>query len=47
MEPSFPEPASGPFPAATHLGRIFTKTDTKRQADLVKLVAGFAPPVKN
>jgi len=25
MEPSFPEPASGPFPAATHLGRIFTK----------------------
>ena len=47
MEPSFPESASGPFLAATHLGRIFTKTDTKRQADLVKLVAGFAPPVKN
>ena len=31
----------------THLRRIFTKTDTKRQADLVKLVAGFASPVKN
>jgi DNA-binding CsgD family transcriptional regulator len=31
----------------THLGRIFTKTETKRQADLVKLVAGFASPVRN
>jgi len=30
----------------THLGRIFTKTDTKRQADLVKLVATFSPPVR-
>jgi DNA-binding CsgD family transcriptional regulator len=30
----------------THLGRIFTKTDTKRQADLVKLVAAFASPVR-
>jgi hypothetical protein len=25
----------------THLGRIFTKTDTKRQSELVKLVAAF------
>jgi DNA-binding CsgD family transcriptional regulator/PAS domain-containing protein len=31
----------------THLGRIFTKTDTKRQADLVKLVAAFSSPVRN
>jgi DNA-binding CsgD family transcriptional regulator len=31
----------------THLGRIFIKTDTQRQADLVKLVAGFASPVNN
>ena len=30
----------------THLGRIFTKTDTKRQADLVKLVAAFSSPVR-
>jgi DNA-binding CsgD family transcriptional regulator len=30
----------------THLGRIFNKTDTKRQADLVKLVAAFASPVR-
>jgi DNA-binding CsgD family transcriptional regulator len=30
----------------THLRRIFTKTDTKRQTDLVKLVAAFAPPVR-
>jgi DNA-binding CsgD family transcriptional regulator len=29
----------------THLGRIFTKTDTRRQADLVKLIAAFSPPV--
>jgi DNA-binding CsgD family transcriptional regulator len=29
----------------THLGRIFGKTGTNRQADLVKLVAGFASPV--
>jgi DNA-binding CsgD family transcriptional regulator len=29
----------------THLGRIFTKTDTKRQADLVRLIAAFSPPV--
>jgi len=30
----------------THLGRIFTKTDTKRQADLVKLIAAFSSPVR-
>jgi DNA-binding CsgD family transcriptional regulator len=29
----------------THLHRLFTKTGTKRQADLVKLVAGFAGPL--
>lgn len=28
----------------THLQRIFSKTGTGRQADLVKLVAGFIPP---
>jgi DNA-binding CsgD family transcriptional regulator/PAS domain-containing protein len=28
----------------THLQRLFGKTDTKRQSDLVKLVAGFASP---
>jgi DNA-binding CsgD family transcriptional regulator len=30
--------------AKTHLRRLFAKTGTKRQADLVKLVAGFARP---
>lgn len=30
--------------AKTHLRRLFEKTGTKRQADLVKLVAGFAGP---
>ncbi|OAF16410.1 helix-turn-helix transcriptional regulator [Bradyrhizobium neotropicale] len=30
----------------THLARIFTKTGTKRQADLVRLVAAFSPPIK-
>jgi DNA-binding CsgD family transcriptional regulator/PAS domain-containing protein len=30
----------------THLRRIFTKTDTRRQADLVKLVAAFSSPVR-
>jgi DNA-binding CsgD family transcriptional regulator len=30
----------------THLARIFTKTDTKRQADLVKLVAAFSSPAR-
>ena len=29
----------------THLGRIFDKTNSNRQADLVKLVAGFASPL--
>jgi DNA-binding CsgD family transcriptional regulator len=29
----------------THLGRLFAKTGTSRQADLVKLVAGFSSPV--
>ena len=29
----------------THLGRIFQKTGTGRQADLVKLVAGYAGPL--
>ena len=30
--------------AKTHLRRLFEKTGTKRQADLVKLVAGFTAP---
>jgi DNA-binding CsgD family transcriptional regulator/PAS domain-containing protein len=29
----------------THLGRLFQKTGVKRQADLVKLVAGFSSPL--
>ena len=29
----------------THLHRLFAKTGTRRQADLVKLVAGFANPL--
>ena len=29
----------------THLHRIFGKTGTSRQAELVKLVAGFAGPL--
>ncbi len=29
----------------THLSRLFAKTGTRRQAELVKLVAGFAMPV--
>ena len=29
----------------THLGRVFEKTGTRRQADLVKLAAGFACPL--
>ena len=29
----------------THLQRIFAKTDTGRQADLVKLVAGYMSPL--
>jgi DNA-binding CsgD family transcriptional regulator len=31
----------------THLGRLFEKTGAKRQADLVKLVAGYATPLTN
>jgi DNA-binding CsgD family transcriptional regulator len=31
----------------THLTRIFTKTDTRRQADLVKLIAAFSSPTRN
>lgn len=31
----------------THLGRLYGKTGTRRQADLVKLVAGFANPLLN
>src|SRR5262249_50272033 len=29
----------------THLARLFAKTGARRQAELVKLVAGFAMPV--
>jgi DNA-binding CsgD family transcriptional regulator len=29
----------------THLGRLYEKTDAARQADLVKLVAGFSNPL--
>jgi hypothetical protein len=29
----------------THLRRLFAKTGTDRQADLVKLVAGYANPL--
>ena len=29
----------------THLGRLFEKTGTRRQADLVKLVAGYSSPL--
>ena len=31
----------------THLGRLYDKTGTCRQADLVKLVAGFSSPLVN
>ncbi|SRR6266849_3734082 len=31
----------------THLGRIFAKTDTKRQAELVKLAAAFSPQLRS
>jgi len=31
----------------THLSRLFAKTRTNRQAELVKLVAGFATPLIN
>jgi hypothetical protein len=30
----------------THLQRVFEKTGTNRQADLVKLAAGFASPLR-
>jgi DNA-binding CsgD family transcriptional regulator len=29
----------------THVGRLFAKTGTARQADLVKVVAGFSCPL--
>jgi len=29
----------------THLGRLFVKTRARRQADLVKIVTGFASPL--
>ncbi|HXQ05393.1 MAG TPA: helix-turn-helix transcriptional regulator, partial [Bradyrhizobium sp.] len=29
----------------THLGNLFMKTGARRQADLVKIVAGFASPL--
>ena len=31
----------------THLHRVFSKTGTNRQADLVKLAAGFSNPLIN
>jgi DNA-binding CsgD family transcriptional regulator len=31
----------------THLGRIFAKTDTKRQAELVKLIAAFSRQLRS
>jgi DNA-binding CsgD family transcriptional regulator len=30
----------------THLGRLYQKTGSGRQADLVKLVAGFSNPLQ-
>ena len=30
----------------THLGRLYEKTGARRQADLVKLVAGLANPLR-
>ena len=30
-----------------HLGHLFQKTGTSRQADLVKLIAGFSSPLLN
>ncbi|MGB8758959.1 MAG: LuxR C-terminal-related transcriptional regulator, partial [Pseudolabrys sp.] len=29
----------------THVGRLFEKTGASRQADLVKLVAGYSTPL--
>ena len=34
-----------PSTVKTHLGRVYEKTGTDRQADLVKLVAGFVNPL--
>jgi DNA-binding CsgD family transcriptional regulator len=34
-----------PSTIRTHLGRVYEKTGVARQADLVKLVAGFASPL--
>jgi DNA-binding CsgD family transcriptional regulator len=31
----------------THVGRLFEKTGTSRQADLVKLAAGYCNPLLN
>jgi DNA-binding CsgD family transcriptional regulator len=46
---SVPEAAEalgiGESTVKTHLHRLFGKTDTTRQSDLVKLVAGFASPL--
>ena len=33
--------------AKTHLHRVFAKTGVSRQADLVKLAAGFSNPLVN
>jgi DNA-binding CsgD family transcriptional regulator len=35
----------GPGTVKTHLLRVFAKTGTSRQAELVKLVAGFSNPL--
>jgi DNA-binding CsgD family transcriptional regulator/PAS domain-containing protein len=35
----------GPNTVRTHLQRVFSKTDIRRQADLVRLVAGLASPL--
>jgi DNA-binding CsgD family transcriptional regulator len=34
-----------PETVKTHLGHLYEKTGARRQADLVKLVAGFASPL--
>lgn len=34
-----------PETVKTHLGRLYEKSGVRRQADLVKLVAGFASPL--
>ena len=36
-----------PSTVRTHVGRLFEKTGTKRQAELVRLVAGFANPFQD